>query len=225
MSGNHASATLNRRSAAATGKLHLFPSCPVDWDVDFKLHAPGQTIVEGVLKGGKLESLKVSPESRAKDIVNWLGKETPYVPPTPGDTQFENPKPSANPPPALSQGKKVTTSSQFNQPGYEAAKAVDGDPRTRWASDFAARSGWLEVDLGEEKEISRVRLSEVEWPETREFAIEIKQGDVWKEVARGTTIDKVKALSFPPVKAQAVRLNVLKAEHAINLNEFQVFEK
>ena len=102
---------------------------------------------------------------------------------------------------------------------------MDGDLRTRWASDFAARSGWLEVDLGEEKEISRVRLSEVEWPETREFAIEIKQGDVWKEVACGTTIDKVKALSFPPVKAQAVRLNVLKAEHAINLNEFQVFEK
>ena len=208
-----------------TGKLHLFPSWPADWDVDFKLHAPGQTIVEGVLKGGKLESLKVTPESRAKDIVNWLGKETPYVPPTPGDTQFENPKPSATPPPALSQGKKVTASSQFNQPGYEAAKAVDGDPRTRWASDFAARSGWLEVDLGEEKEISRVRLSEVEWPETREFAIEIKQGDVWKEVARGTTIDKEKELSFPPVKAQVVRLNVLKAEHAINLNEFQVFEK
>lgn len=123
MSGNHASATLNRRSAAATGKLHLFPSCPADWDVDFKLHAPGQTIVEGVLKGGKLESLKVTPESRAKDIVNWLGKETPYVPPTPGDTQFENPKPSANPPPALSQGKKVTTSSQFNQPGYEGRKS------------------------------------------------------------------------------------------------------
>ena len=90
---------------------------------------------------------------------------------------------------------------------------------------LAARSGWLEVDLGEEKEINRVRLSEVEWHETREFAIEFKQGDVWKEVARGTTIGKEEELSFPPVKAQVVRLNVLKAEHAINLNEFQVFEK
>lgn len=79
------------------GKLHLFPSWPKDWDVDFKLHAPGQTVVEGVLKGGKLESLKVTPESRAKDIVNWLGKETPYVPPVPGDTGFEPPKPAATP--------------------------------------------------------------------------------------------------------------------------------
>ena len=56
------------------GKLHLFPAWPSDWDVDFKLHAPGQTVVEAVLRGGKLESLKVRPAARAKDIVNWLGK-------------------------------------------------------------------------------------------------------------------------------------------------------
>jgi hypothetical protein len=208
-----------------TGKLHVFPSWPKDWDVDFKLHAPGPAVVEGVLKGGKLESLKVTPESRAKDIVNWLGKETPYVPPAPGDTGFENPKPAATPLPALSQGKNVTASSQFHQPGYEVAKAVDGDPRTRWASDIAARSGWIEIDLGAEKEIARVKIDEIEWPETREFAIEVKQGDAWKEVARGATIGANKQITFAPVKARFVRLNVLKAERAININEFSVFEK
>ena len=56
----------------AHGKLNLFPAWPAVWDVDFKLHAPGPTIVEGVLRGGKLKSLKVTPETRAKDIVNWL---------------------------------------------------------------------------------------------------------------------------------------------------------
>lgn len=55
------------------GKLHLFPAWPAEWDVDFKLHAPGPTIVEAVLRGGKLVSLKVTPKSRGKDIVNWLG--------------------------------------------------------------------------------------------------------------------------------------------------------
>ncbi|MNL53452.1 hypothetical protein D3C87_1766990 [compost metagenome] len=54
------------------GKLYLFPAWPKDWDVHFKLHAPQQTIVEGILKNGKVESLKVSPESRRKDIVNLL---------------------------------------------------------------------------------------------------------------------------------------------------------
>lgn len=51
-------------------KLYLFPAWPKDWDVHFKLHAPYNTTVEGVLKNGKLESLKVSPESRTQDVIN-----------------------------------------------------------------------------------------------------------------------------------------------------------
>ena len=191
----------------AKGKLNLFPAWPAEWDVDFKLHAPGKTLVEGVLRGGKLLSLRVTPESRAKDIVNWLGKIPAYQPP----------------PAPLSQGKRVTVSSQFDQPGYDAARAVDGDIKTRWASDFAARSGWLAVDLGAEQEIGRVWISEVEWPETREFAIEVKQGERWKEVAHGTTIGADKSIEFPPIRAREVRLHVLKAERPININEFQVF--
>ncbi len=56
------------------GKLHLFGAWPAEWDVDFKLHAPGPTLVEASLKDGKLASLKVTPASREKDIVNWLAK-------------------------------------------------------------------------------------------------------------------------------------------------------
>ena len=190
-----------------TGKLHLFPAWPAEWDVDFKLHAPGQTIVEAVLRGGRLVSLKVTPQSRAKDIVNWLGKTPRYK----------------RPPSPLSQGKTATASSTFVQPGYEPARAFDGDLATRWASDFAARSGWLAVDLGEEKEIGRVWLSEIEWQETREFAIEVKQGADWKEVAHGTTIGADKTIEFPPIRAREVRLHVFKAQRPININEFQVF--
>jgi hypothetical protein len=189
------------------GKLHLFAGWPAEWDVDFKLHAPGPTIVEAVLRGGKLEKLKVSPESRSKDIVNWLGKWPDY----------------ARPAPPLSQGKAVTVSSQFDQPGYDAARAVDGDLGTRWASDFQARSGWLAVDLGEEKEIGRVWISEIEWPETEEFVLQVRQGESWAEVARGTTIGSDKSIEFPPVRTRAVRLNVIKAKRPININEFQVF--
>ena len=117
----------------------------------------------------------------------------------------------------------MTVSSQFVEPGYDAARAVDGDLKTRWASDYAARSGWLAVDLGEEREIGRVWISEVEWPETQEFAIEVKQGGAWKEVARGTTIGADYSAEFPPVRAREIRLNVFKAKLPININEFQVF--
>jgi len=50
-------------------KILLLPAWPKDWDVDFKLHAPRQTTVEAVVKGGKLATLKVTPESRRKDVV------------------------------------------------------------------------------------------------------------------------------------------------------------
>ncbi|MEP0842009.1 MAG: hypothetical protein HRF43_04780, partial [Phycisphaerae bacterium] len=49
-------------------KIFLLPAWPKEWDVDFKLHAPFQTTVEGRLRGGKLEMLRVEPESRRRDV-------------------------------------------------------------------------------------------------------------------------------------------------------------
>ena len=49
-------------------KILLFPAWPKDWDVDFKLHAPKQTTVEGVLKDGKLETLTITPEERTGEV-------------------------------------------------------------------------------------------------------------------------------------------------------------
>lgn len=53
-------------------QILLFPAWPAEWDVDFKLHAPKQTVVEASLKAGKVVAIKVTPESRASDIVNML---------------------------------------------------------------------------------------------------------------------------------------------------------
>ena len=50
-------------------KLYLFPAWPKEWDVEFKLHAPQKTTIEGVLKNGEITQLKVIPKKREKDIV------------------------------------------------------------------------------------------------------------------------------------------------------------
>ncbi len=55
-------------------KLYVLPAWPKSWNVSFKLHAPSNTTVEGVFKAGKLEQLKVTPESRRKDVVNMQGE-------------------------------------------------------------------------------------------------------------------------------------------------------
>ena len=50
-------------------KIVLFPAWPQDWDVDFKLHAPKNTIIECSFKNGEIQNMKVTPESRSKDVV------------------------------------------------------------------------------------------------------------------------------------------------------------
>ncbi len=49
-------------------KIFLLPAWPKEWDSDFRLHAPYNTIVEGLVRKGKLVSFKVTPEERRKDV-------------------------------------------------------------------------------------------------------------------------------------------------------------
>jgi len=50
-------------------RILLFPAWPKEWNVHFKLHAPGQTVVEAELKEGKVVKLQITPEERKKDVV------------------------------------------------------------------------------------------------------------------------------------------------------------
>jgi alpha-L-fucosidase 2 len=52
----------------ANGTLHLLPAWPADWDVDFKLHADRQTVVECVVRSGKIVDLRITPEARRADL-------------------------------------------------------------------------------------------------------------------------------------------------------------
>ena len=53
----------------ANGKILLLPAWPKEWDVYFKLHAAGGTVVEARVRDGKITDLKVTPENRRKKIV------------------------------------------------------------------------------------------------------------------------------------------------------------
>jgi alpha-L-fucosidase 2 len=50
-------------------RIQLLPAWPSDWTADFKLYAPYRTTVEGHVENGKVTRLKVTPQSRAKDVV------------------------------------------------------------------------------------------------------------------------------------------------------------
>lgn len=56
-------------------KIYLFPAWLVDWNVHFKLHAPKNTVIEAELKNGKVNIIKVEPESRRDNIEIMIDKK------------------------------------------------------------------------------------------------------------------------------------------------------
>jgi len=50
-------------------EIRLLPAWPTSWDVDFRLHAPRQTVITASVRGGKIVDLQVEPEQRRKDVV------------------------------------------------------------------------------------------------------------------------------------------------------------
>lgn len=49
--------------------IRMLPAWPGNWTADFKLRAPFETTVEGIVENGKLVSLSVDPEGRRKDVI------------------------------------------------------------------------------------------------------------------------------------------------------------
>jgi alpha-L-fucosidase len=130
--------------------------------------------------------------------------------------------PPQNPPGLLSAGKPVKASSQWGG-GYEAAKANDGDDETRWGAAPDAKSGWLEIDLGQDLEVGLAVIKELAYPRTEAFAIEYLQGKNWQELVSGSTLAGAKVLKFKPVTARYFRLNITKASEVPTIEEFQLY--
>ncbi len=127
---------------------------------------------------------------------------------------------------AVSTGKKATASNVFQNmvETFGPAKAVDDDPETRWATDAGTHQAWLAVDLGEPRSIDRAMIGESYAPRVQEFELQAKEGDAWKTFHRGTTIGEERSIKFPPIKAQVIRLSILKADEGPTIWEFQLFE-
>lgn len=85
-------------------------------------------------------------------------------------------------------------------------QAIDQDLSTRWAMDFGKDEGWLELNLGKPRTISKLIIDERALNYVCRHKVEYKVDGGWKTLLEGDYIeDYVK--SFPPVTAQYVRLS------------------
>ncbi|MFW6164115.1 MAG: discoidin domain-containing protein [Planctomycetota bacterium] len=121
-------------------------------------------------------------------------------------------------------GKKAKASNVYRKSAaYGPAKALDDDPETRWATDAGTQAAWLEVDLGEPTALGRAVIREAYAGRVRQFELQVKEGEGWRTIARGTTLGEHREVRFPSVTARIVRLNILKATDGPTIWEFQLF--
>jgi autotransporter-associated beta strand protein len=127
-------------------------------------------------------------------------------------------------PVSLATGAAATASNVYqNQPDYNAAKAVDGNLQTRWATDAGTHQAWLELDLGSLKTFSRAVINEA-FDRAQSFQLQWFDGSVWQTFWTGATLGNQWSQNFPPVTARRVRLNILDASEGPTVWEFQLFQ-
>ncbi len=112
-----------------------------------------------------------------------------------------------------------------NQKNYEASKAFDDDPETRWATDGGTHAAWLQVDLGQDTTVNAARIDEHDWNRITQFEIKYQSGNEWKTAYKGGKVDSEKTITFDPVRARIFRLDILQATEGPTIWEFQLFHK
>lgn len=97
-----------------------------------------------------------------------------------------------------------------NSKKFNAAKAIDSNKESYWATDDSVTSASLTIDLGKPTLINRfmaqeyIRLGQ----RVKAFTVEALVEDEWKEVAKGTTVGYKRIVRFPSVNASKVRFTI-----------------
>ncbi len=126
----------------------------------------------------------------------------------------------------LAVGKPVTASSNLARDGATSPAAVaDGDPSTRWSSEFSDPQ-WIAIDLQKPTRISRVELH-WEAAYATAYTIEVSaDGKNWQKVF-STENGKggIESITFAPVEARYVRMTGHRraTPFGYSLWEFRVF--
>ena len=126
---------------------------------------------------------------------------------------------------SLAFGRKARASNVYRKQvsQFGPDQALDDDPETRWATDAGVKKAWLQVDLQTPTTIARAVILEALAGRVQEFELQTQDGQEWKTFARGTTIGERQELTFEPVTARRVRLNILQATDGPTVWEFQLF--
>jgi alpha-L-fucosidase len=114
----------------------------------------------------------------------------------------------------LARGAAVTASAtRGNDPAFDPAKAVDGDPKSYWMTDDGVEAATLELRLRGDRTFNLAVLQEniEQGQRIEEFDLAAGDGDEWRTFARATTVGYKRILRFPAVTADRVRVRIVRS--------------
>ena len=109
---------------------------------------------------------------------------------------------------------------------FAAARAVDGDRKTYWATDDGVTAASLEVELGAATKFDVIELQEqiALGQRVSAFTVEAFVDGAWQQVAEGTTIGYKRLLRFDdPVTASKIRLTITDARSCPTISQLGVY--
>jgi alpha-L-fucosidase len=182
---------------------------------------PRKIVASSVLTGGAA-SVKQTDEAIEISVPEAYRQEIDTIIKLQLDGPAGELTPVGLPSASLAFDKKVRASNVYQKNRrYGPDKAVDDDPATRWATDTGTKQAWLEVDLGKATTFDQVKIAEA-YDRVQEFELQYKNGAQWKTFARGTKIGAGYSMTFKPVTARQVRLNILESTDGPTIWEFQL---
>jgi alpha-L-fucosidase len=125
----------------------------------------------------------------------------------------------------LAKGKVKASDTRGNDARFGAGKAIDGDPKTYWATNDGATAASLELDFGREVEFNNFLAQEniALGQRVKKFSLEIWKGSGWETIARQTTIGYKRILRFPAVKTNKLRFNIEAAKACPTITNIEVY--
>jgi alpha-L-fucosidase len=126
----------------------------------------------------------------------------------------------------LLRGVRATaTDTRGNNPRFGADNVTDGRDDTYWAASDSCRSATIEFSFPRPTSINCVMVREYIplGQRVREFCLDIRDTNGWKEVSRGTTIGYTRLLRFPLQEVTGVRISILSARACPLLSTVSAF--
>lgn len=126
----------------------------------------------------------------------------------------------------IASGASITASShRGGSESFNSSKAVDGDTETYWTTDDEITTGWLELDLGDKRDVRYLVMQEYIKLGQRvmEFRVEAWNNNSWEAVASATTIGYKRILKFDSLYTDRLRVSIVRSKACPVISNVEIY--